>query len=139
MPRNIYDTAVATYARDFLQPAIGGTEFVMMHVSLAVSTTYAKGTPIAESNATKGLFAPAGTAGYGSSVAVLPVACSTNSDGDILVESPKKVDPTRDRTIEAVFGGYVRAQDIPGLDATIAGHLGKLVRGTVTNGIVYIR
>lgn len=139
MARNVYDTAVATYSRDYLQPAIGGTEFVTMHVKMAANLTVAKGAPLAENTTTAGLFAPTGTVGYGNSSCVALYAFTTNADGDAIIENQKRVDNVADRSVEVVFGGWVRAADIPGLDATIAGHLGKLVRGTVTNGIVHIR
>lgn len=138
MPRNVYDTAVATYTRDFLQPAIAGEEFVTMHAKMAASLTVAKGTMLAEKTDTPGLFAIAGTSGYGPACAVALYAFTTNTDGDVIVENQKRVDNQPDRTAELVFGGYVRAADIPSLDATTAGELGKLVRGTVTNGVVHI-
>lgn len=139
MARNVYDTAIATYNRDFLQPAIGGTEFVTMHVNMAPSLTVAKGTPIAENSTTLGLFAPAGTVGYGNSVAVALYAFTTNADGDAIIENQKRVDNVPERTVELVFGGYVRTQDVPGITGTIAGHLGKIVRGDTADGILYIR
>lgn len=138
MARNVYDTSVATYTRDYLQPAIAGEEFVLMHAKCAANLTVAKGTPMAEKSDTPGLFAVAGTSGYGNACAVALYAFTTNANGDAIIENEKKVDIQPDRTVELVFGGYVRAQDIPSLDATIAGQLGKLVRGTVTNGVVHI-
>lgn len=139
MARNVYDTSVATYVRDYLQPAIPGMELVTLHVKMAANLTVAKGAPLAENTSTPGLFAPAGTVGYGNSSAVALYAFTTDANGDAIIENMKRVDNIPDRTVEVVFGGYVRTQDIPDLNDTIAGHLGKRIRGTNTNGVLYIR
>ena len=139
MSSNVYDVAVATYQRDEPRPAIPTADgFIMRHVTLKASTTYAKGAIIAESNATPGLFSPAGTASHSTARAILPVACATDASGNITIGTPKVVDPAKVKSVEAIFGGYVRTQDVPGLDTTLAAELGRLVLGTVSDGILRI-
>lgn len=138
MPANVYDTNVNTYSRDRVKSAIASEPLLEMHVKLAASLTLPKGAILAEKTDTPGLYALVGTSGYGNGRCVLPVAVTTDSNNLITVGSQPANRVNKVRTIEAIFGGYVRCQDVDSLDATYAGHLGKITRGTVSDGILHI-
>ena len=138
MGMNVYDTAVNTYNYDYLRSAVDGHELIKFPVKLKASSTFTKGMIIAESNATPGLFAEQGTASHSIAKAILPIDCVTDASGYITAGSQPANRAIQTLTIEAIFGGFVRCEDVVALDATLATELGKLVRGTVTNGVLHI-
>lgn len=138
MSANVYDVPVNTYDYDYIRSAVDGHELVKFPVKLKASSTYEKGMILAESNATPGLFAEQGTASHSIAKAILPIACTTDSNGLITRGSQPANRAVPTLSIEAIFGGYVKCEDVVDLDATLATELGKLVRGTVTNGILHV-
>jgi hypothetical protein len=138
MPINVFDAAVNTYNYDYIRSAVDGQELIKFPVKLKASTTFAKGVVLVEVTATPGVFAPHGEASSSIGRAVLPIACVTDAAGDITIGSQPANRAVEHLTVEAIFGGYVNTEDIPSLTTGQAAELGKIVRGTVTNGILSI-
>ena len=136
------DTQLQSYTKNPIESAISTDDFVLMHVNLATSTTFAKGTAIAESIQTPGTFAAyssGNTDGSANATAILPFTCSTDASGNITVGQNSDPYGVTYKSVPAIFGGYVRTSDVASLDATLAAKLGKIARGTTTAGILYIR
>lgn len=140
------DTVVQTYSRaNYLEPEQPEAISWKKHVQLTASKTYIAGQAVAESVATPGTFNAynaAGTDGEASPTAILPVNCSTDSSGNITVGQNADPSGRTAKSIEVYFGGVFDTSKLfkdnasTALDATAAGKLGKLVKGTLTAGLL---
>ncbi len=138
MSANVYDTVVNTYTRNYVRSAIPGEPLVMLPVRLKPSGTYPMGSVLSEADATQGLYGLHGTANYGVGRAVLPIACTTDASGNITAGTQPANRTVTTLTVEAIFGGYIKAEDVPSLTETQAHELGSLTYGVVDNGILHI-
>ncbi len=138
MASNVYDTAVNTYNYDYIRSARAGEELAKLAVKLKPSTTFPKGTILVEVTATPGLFAPHGEASSSIARGVLPIACVVDAGGWITMGSQPTNRAVQHLTAEMIVSGWIATEDIPSLTADQAAELGKIVRGTVTNGILSI-
>lgn len=137
-------SALFTYTGDYLTPYLGGGDEQprTLVVKLKASTVYAKGTVLGEITASPGTFAPyadANADGTQTARAILPYACATDASGDITLGSASGGDD-RQHTLPTV-PVYVGAAefhttDLTGLDAAAVADLGRLVQGTVADGIL---
>jgi hypothetical protein len=135
------DTVLNTYTNDPITSGVPGTELVLLHVNLKASETYLKGSAIGEITATPGTFGPYASGasdGTETPTAIVPFTCVSASSGLITVGTTADPAGLTHKSVPAIFGGYVRAQDIVGLDADLKSHLGKLIKGTASAGIFKI-
>lgn len=141
-----FDTAQNTYPRNILEPAVPGAPAWRKAVNLKPSTTFKRGLAIAESTATPGQFAPYNAAGSDNEpnpTALCPFDCSTDASGNITIGATADPAGYTVPTVDAWFGGVFNTADLvkaagTALDATCAGKLGKLVKGTLTNGLIVL-
>ncbi len=75
----------------------------------------------------------------GNPTAVLEYTCVTDASGNITFGGAAS-DPAgvTYKSAPAIFSGFVKASEIPGLDALLVTKLGKLIKGTVSTGILKI-
>ncbi len=107
-----------------------------------VPGTYAKGTILGEVTATPGTYkayASASVDGSQNPALILMYACVVDGSGNISLGTSTtggEFGQSFGKAAPAYYGGTFRCQEIVGLDANAVTKLaGKLVEGTVTNGI----
>lgn len=136
-----FDVAVAQYTNNPVTSAIPEHPFALLAVNLAASTTYARGVQLGELTATPGTFAPynvGGADGSQTARAILPFPCSTDASGNITVGTNADPAGFTVLSVPAIFAGYVRCEDVSGLTTASAAVIGKLIKGTVSAGILKI-
>ncbi len=136
------DTVVNTYTYTPIESAVPGHDLVQFSVNLAVSQTYAKGSAIGEVTATPGTFGPYASGnsdGTQLARAIVPYTYATDASGNITVGQTADPAGVTKKAVPAIFYGFVRTQDIVGLDADLTTQLGKRVKGTNSAGIFLIR
>jgi hypothetical protein len=123
----------------FIYPELART----MTVRLGASLTLAKGTVLGELSATPGTFEDySNAASDGTEVAraILPYDVKTDADGLITLGdvSTGMEQGQKYRSIDVWITGYFRTTDLTGLDANGAVDLGRVVRGTVADGVLRV-
>lgn len=137
------DVAQNTYPRSEIMPSISSYPAVALAVNLVASTTYVAGQAIGELTSTPGTFGPynsAGADGTQNAVAFLPMACSTDGSGNITLGTNADPAGRTQKATKAWFSGVFQAGDIKkasavAMDAALAAKFGKLLQGTLTNGV----
>lgn len=118
------DSAVSSFSRDYLMPAIAGSGW-QNAVNLAPSLTLVKGDQLAEITASPGIFskyASGASDGTQLPTALCPFACTTDSNGNILPGGAADPAGSTMLSIDAWFGGVFLTTDIA---TTPAATLGK--------------
>lgn len=118
---------------------LGGKAPDEQSVSLAASTTYAKGTVLGELTATPGTYKPYASVNTdGSQVpkCILKYACVTDGSGNITLTGTAEFGQTS-KSAPAYFDGAFKTAELTGLDANAVTVLGgHLVSGTVSSGVL---
>jgi hypothetical protein len=128
-----------------LAPWGGGTSTSILPVRLGPNLSLRYGTVLGEYAGRKGVFGPYDPAAIdGREVArcVLRYSCSTDSAGNITIASLVAGHGVLyDRTysqVDAFMSGSFLCSDLVGLDAAAVGQLGRLIEGTVTEGLLRV-
>lgn len=133
-------TPIITYSDDRLIPLyhVNGDPLPEVPVKLAQGT-YAKGQLLGEVTATPGTYkayANANSDGSETARLILPYACTVDSGGNISLANEYGAPRTN---APALLGGLYKTSDLVGLDAAALTDLGgRLIQGTIANGIVVI-
>lgn len=117
------------------------TKETILHVALAVSTTYARGTVLGEVTATPGLYKPYATGNVDGSQTpkgLLKYGCSTDASGNITIlgewGTTHKTAP-----MIAPGSGIYKTSLLVGMDAGAVTKLGaSLVQGDLTSGLLKV-
>lgn len=134
---------VHTYSCDQIQPAIYPELARKDTVKFAASLTLAKGTVVAQVT-TGGLwntYDDAQTNGRQVAKGILPYAITTDASGNISISGTGTGDEhfSEKTHIDIWITGYFLTSELTGLDAAGVADLGRLVSGTVADGVLAIQ
>jgi Bacteriophage lambda head decoration protein D len=132
-------TPVDTFSARKIEPAIAPHLAVMDAVPLAPNLTITRGTVLGFVTASGRARAYASGNADGSQTArvVAMYDCTTDANGNVTLAHEHAAGTLR-QTLPVWIGGYFRAEDLTGLDAGAVTAFGRMVTGTVTNGLLKI-
>jgi hypothetical protein len=137
------DVAVNTFPQAGVVSILDEEDALEYSVNLPASVTYAAGTILGELTATPGTFRAYVTgAADGSQVpkAILKYACATDAAGNITFggAAGNAFGLPAEKCAPAYWAGTFRTTDLVGLDAGAVTALGRLISGTLANGVLRI-
>jgi hypothetical protein len=126
--------AMTTWGAAGLGPVYNPHHAKADHVKLPPNVTYAKGTVLGQITATGVFTAYATGAADGSQVAkrILQYDVATDANGYVAIGDQGEKSPTT----PAWFCGTFKTSELTGLDAGAVTSLGRLISGSVTDGIL---
>lgn len=126
-------------AANRLDPIFNPAGEHVIHVALAASATYARGTVLGEVTATPGTYKPyanANSDGSQTAKAVLKYGCSTDASGNITILGEHGI-THKSAPAYMPGSGYFKTAELVGMDAAAVTDLGaSLVAGDLTSGII---
>lgn len=133
-------TAQHTFsAANRLDPIFAPAEEHVIHIALAASTTYARGTVLGEVTATPGTYKPYASGnsdGSQTPKAVLKYGCSTDGSGNVTLIGEHGI-THKSAPAYMPGSGYFKTSELVGMDANAVTKLGAaLVAGDLTSGII---
>lgn len=131
--------ATHTYNQYGLVPFYRPEDAIIQFVKIPGSKTFAKGTVLGEVTATPGTFdayADAGSGGLDTARGILAYDITTDAGGVVTIGGGEW------NAVQAgapvFFSGWFRTSELTGLTAAAVVDLGRLINGSVTDGILHM-
>jgi hypothetical protein len=130
--------ALNTFGNNACQAIYNGRDAKVQHVKFGVSLTLAKGTVVGQITATGLWKAYANGSADGSEVAkgVLQYDLTTDASGNHTLGGGNQAETQLSAPV--YFSGCFRTTELTGLDAAGVTDLGKIISGTVADGILVV-